>query len=148
METVVAASTRPVMEMLARVLELKHQGSALVCATADGREVTLTRLVGSNVRIGDEVAVADSSATAATEIYVRKPSIRGADVYQVKASYAALPKQDKREESFVRVQVPNGQFGIGAIHIPCPAIRDYFFSVNRNAAWPKQRASTGQMWRE
>lgn len=138
METVVTASTRPVMEMLARVLELKHQGSALVCATADGREVTLTRLVASNVRIGDEVAVADSLPTAGTEIYVRKPSIRGADVYQVKAGYAALPKQDKREESFVRAQVPNGRFGIGAIHIPCPIIRDYFFSVNRNAAWAKQ----------
>jgi hypothetical protein len=138
METVVAASTRPVMEMLARVRELKHQGSALVCATADRREVTLTRLVGSNVRIGDEVAVADSSPTAGTEIYVRKPSIRGADIYQVKAGYAALPKQDKREGSFVRVQVPNGQFGIGAIHIPCPIIRDYFFSVNRNSAWAKQ----------
>lgn len=138
METVVTASTKPVMEMLARVLELKHQGSALVCAIADGREVTLTRLAGSNVQIGDEVAVADSSATAATEIYVRKPSIRGADVYQVKAGYAALPKQDKREESFVRVQVPNSQFGIGVIHIPCPMIRDYFFSVNRNTAWAKQ----------
>ena len=137
-ETVVVASAGPVAPMLARVLELKHQASALVCATADGREITLTRLVGSNVRIGDEVAVTDSSATAATEIYVRKPSIRGADVYQVKAGYAALPKQDKREESFVRVQVPNGQFGISAIHIPCPIIRDYFFSVNRNSTWAKQ----------
>jgi len=138
METVVTAPIRPAREILARVLELKHQGLALVCATADGHEVTLTRRVGSNVRIGDEVAVADSSPTAGTEIYVRKPSIRGADVYQVKAGYATLPKQDKREESFVRVQVPNGQFGIGAIHIPCPIIRDYFFSVNRNSAWAKQ----------
>jgi hypothetical protein len=138
METVVTAPTKPAVQMLARVLELKHQDSALVCATADGREVTLTRLVGSNVRIGDEVAVADSSTSTATEIYVRKPSIRGADVYQVKAGYAALPKQDKREELFVRVQVPNGQFGMGAIHIPCPVIRDYFFSVDRNAAWAKQ----------
>lgn len=137
-ETAVAASASPVAPMLARVLDLKHQASALLCATADGREIPLPRLVGSNVRIGDEVAVADSSATAATEIYVRKPSIRGADVYQVKAGYAALPKQDKREESFVRVQVPNGQFGISAIHIPCPIIRDYFFSVNRNSAWAKQ----------
>src|SRR5579863_154998 len=138
METAATAPVKPAMQMLARVLELKTQGSKLVCATAEGREVTLARLVGSNVRIGDEVAVAESSATAAREIYVRKPSIRGADVYQVNAGYASLPKQDKREESFVRVQVPNGQFGLGAIHIPCPVIRDYFFSVNRNAAWTKQ----------
>src|SRR5579862_9841178 len=137
METATTAPAKPATHKLARVLELKTQDSKLVCATVDG-EVTLTRLVGSNVRIGDEVAVADSSATTATEIYVRKPSIRGADIYQVKAGYATLPKQDKREESFVRVHVPNGQFGIGAIHIPCTVIRDYFFSVNRNAAWAKQ----------
>jgi hypothetical protein len=138
METVVTASAKPAMQILARVLELKHQGSAFVCATADGREVTVSRLVGSNIRIGDEVAVADSSTSTATEVYVRKPSIRGADIYQVKAGYAALPKQDKREEPFVRVQIPIGQFGMGAIHIPCSVIRDYFFSVNRNAAWAKQ----------
>ena len=114
METAATAPAKPATHMLARVLELKTQDSRLVCATADGGEVTLTRLVGSNVRTGDEVAVADSSATTATEIYIRKPSIRGADIYQVKAGYAALPKQDKREESFVRVQVPNGQFGIGS----------------------------------
>jgi hypothetical protein len=138
METVVTASTKSAMQMLARVLELKHQGSAFVCTTADGREVTLTRIVGSNVRIGDEVAAADSSTSTATEIFVRKPSSRGADIYQVKAGYAALPKQDKREEPFVRVQVPNSQLGVGAIHIPCTVIRDYFFSVNRNAAWAKQ----------
>jgi hypothetical protein len=137
METATTAPAKPATHKLARVLELKTQDSKLVCATVDG-EVTLTRLVGSNVRIGDEVAVADSSATTATEIYVRKPSIRGADIYQVKAGYATLPKQDKREESFVRVHVPNGQFGIGAIHIPCTVIRDYFFCGDRNTAWAKQ----------
>jgi len=128
------------MQMLARVLELKPQDSKLACTTGDGREFTLQRLIGANVQVGDEVAVADSTcaATANTEVYIRKPSARGADVYQLKAGYAALPKQDKREESFVRVQVPGGQFGIDAIHIPCPAIRDYFFAVNRGVFWPKQ----------
>ncbi len=92
--------------------------------------------------IGDEVAVADSTgaATANTEVYIHKPSARGADVYQIKAGYAALPKQDKREELFVRVEVPNGQFGIDAVLIPCPVIRDYFFAVNRGVFWPKQPA--------
>jgi hypothetical protein len=125
----------PAVETVAapeRVLTLRLQDSKFVCATDGGRELTLTRLLGSNVRIGDEVAVADR------EVYIRKLSIRGADVYQAKAGYAALPKQDKHEESFVRVRVPDGQLGIGAIHIPCAAIRDYFFAVNRNSAWPKQ----------
>jgi len=47
-----------------------------------------------------------------------EPSLRRADVYQVKAGYAALPKLDKREEPFVRVQVAEGHLGINAIHIP------------------------------
>ena len=140
METAVDAPARPATQTLARVLELKPQDSKLVCTTAEGREFTLTRLVGANVRIGDDVAVADSTgaATANTEVYIRKPSARGADVYQIKAGYAALPKQDKREESFVRVQVRDGQFGIDAVHIPCLVIRDYFFAVNRGVFWPKQ----------
>ena len=86
--------------------------------------------------------IPQATATANTEVYIRKPSLRGADVYQVKAGYAALPKQDKREESFVRVQVPDGQFGIDAIHIPCPVIRDYFFAVNRGASGQSSRPST------
>ena len=140
METVVAAPAVPETQMLARVLELRPQDTKLVCVTADGHEFVLPRLIGSNVRIGDEIAVANptGTATANTEIYIRKASFRAADVYQVKAGYAALPKQDKREELFVRVQVPGGQFGIDAVNIPCTVIRDYFFAVNRNAMWPNQ----------
>jgi len=63
-ETVVPTPTRPEMPMLARVLELKPQDSKLACATADGREFILTRLLGANVRIGDELAVADSTGAA------------------------------------------------------------------------------------
>ena len=83
--------------------------------------------------------IQESTATPNTEVYIRKPSTRGADVYQVKAGYAALPKLDKREESFVRVQVPGSQMGIDAIHIPCLAIRDYFFSVDRTRLWVSQK---------
>jgi len=92
------------------------------------------------VRIGDELLVPASTGTttADAEVYIRKPSLRRSDVYQVKAGYAALPKLDKREEPFVRVQVAEGQLGINAIHIPCPVIRDYFFAANRRASWPSQ----------
>jgi hypothetical protein len=31
-----------------------------------------------------------------------------------------------------------GQSGIDAIHIPCSAIRDYFFAANRKASWQSQ----------
>jgi len=84
--------------MLARVLEVRPGDSNLVSVLTDLREFLLTRMVASKMRPGDEIFVADSGATATpnTEVYIHKPSTRGADVYQVKSGYAALPKLDKR----------------------------------------------------
>jgi hypothetical protein len=96
-DTIVAASASSEAQLPSRVFEIRPEESKLVCVGADGREFALSRLVGSNVRIGDEVLVPASTgtATADTEVYIRKPSLRRADVYQVKAGYAALPKLDK-----------------------------------------------------
>jgi len=138
-DTIIAAPASSEAQLPSRVLEIRPEESKVVCVGADGREFVLSRLVGSNVRIGDEVFAPASTgtATADTEVYIRKPSLRRADVYQVTAGYAALPKLDKREEPFVRVQA-EGQLGINTIHIPCPVIRDYFFAANRRAPWPSQ----------
>jgi hypothetical protein len=126
----VAAPASSEAQLPSRVLEIRPEESKLVCVCADAREFALSRLIGSNVRVGDELLAPASAGTAIadTEIYIRKPSLRRADVYQVKAGYAALPKMDKREEPFVRVQVAEGQLGINVIHIPCHVIRDYFFA--------------------
>ena len=140
-DTTAPVSAAPAIPMLARVLKLRPGDSNLVSVLTDLREFLLTRMVASNMRPSDEIFVADSEGTATpnTEVYIRKPSTRGADVYQVKAGYAALPKLDKREESFVRVQVPDSQMGIDAIHVPCLAIRDYFFAVDRTRLWVSQK---------
>ena len=140
MDTIVATPASSEAQLPSRVLEIRPEESKLVCVGVDGREFALSRLIGSNVRVGDELLAPASAGTAIadTEIYIRKPSLRRADVYQVKAGYAALPKMDKREEPFVRVQVAEGQLGINVIHIPCHVIRDYFFAANRRASWPSQ----------
>jgi hypothetical protein len=140
MNSIVETSVEPAEsseQMPASVLELKPEQSKLVCVVSNGREIALSRLVGSNIRVGDEILASASteSATTDAEIYIRKPSSSKADVYQVKAGYAALPKQDRRGELFVRVQVVAGQLGINTVHIPCHVIRDYFFAANRGAPW-------------
>jgi len=119
-DTIVAAAASSEAQLPSLVLEIRPEESKLVCVGAEGREFALSRLIGSNVRVGDELLAPASAGTAIadTEIYIRKPSLRRADVYQVKAGYAALPKMDKREEPFVRVQVAEGQLGINVIHIP------------------------------
>jgi hypothetical protein len=125
---------------VSRVTNVRPEESKLLCTLADGRHLTLSRLLGSNLRVGDEVSatgVAESTAKE-PEIYIHKPSVRKTDVYQTKISYAALPSTDKRGDLFVRIEVVESQLGIRAIHIPCTVIRDYFFAANRNSTWSRQ----------
>jgi hypothetical protein len=123
-----------------RVLGVRFEGSRLICLLADNRQLALSRLTGSHVRVGDEILASEfTPADSATiELYVRKPALWRADVCQVRAGYAALPKPDRRGEQFVRAQVVDDQLGIGSVHVPCSAIRDYFFSANRKATWYRQ----------
>lgn len=65
-------------------------------------------------------------------------SVRRADVYLARAGHAALPKPDKKDGMFVRVEVVGGSLGIAAIHVPSSAIRGYFFVVDREARWEQQ----------
>src|SRR5208283_2891046 len=73
-------SAATVIPMLARVLEVRPGDSNLVSVLTDLGEFLLTRTVVSNMRPGDEIFVADSGGTATpnTEVYIRKPSTRGA----------------------------------------------------------------------
>ena len=75
--------------MLARVLEVRPRDSSHISVVTDLGDFRLTCLVASNVRPGDDIFVADSSGTATpnTEVYTRRPSTRGTDLYQVKAGY-------------------------------------------------------------
>ncbi len=124
----------------ARVLTIRPAQSKVVCGLSDSREIALSGLVGSNVGVGDELLLSATvdSAAANEEIYIHKPTQSKADVYQVRVGYAVRPKQNKRGELFVRVQIVDAQLGINAVHIPCHAIRDYFFSANRSTPWSSQ----------
>jgi hypothetical protein len=139
-ETSVAPDSKTVAPIPARVLTITPERSKVVCGLCESREIALSGVVGSHVRVGDELlgsAALDSAATN-EEIFIHKPTQSKADVYQVKVGYAALPKQDKRGELFVRVEIVDSQLEINAVHIPCHVIRDYFFSANRSAPWSSQ----------
>jgi hypothetical protein len=102
----VAAPANTEAQLPSRVLEIRPEESNLVCVGAGGREFALSRIAGSNVRVGDELIApaTTGTVTADAEIYIEKPYLRRADVYQVKAGYVALWGQDQSEETFVRVQ--------------------------------------------
>jgi hypothetical protein len=124
----------------ARVIGIRFEGPKLICLLAGGRQFALSRLTGSHVRVGDDLIAPEcaSDDSVVGELYIRKPSLWRADICQVRAGYAALPKPDRRGELVVRVNVADDHIGIGSAHVPCTAIRDYFFSANRGATWQGQ----------
>jgi hypothetical protein len=118
-----------------RVTAVRQEAEKIICTCSSGALLALSRLIGSQVRIGNEIS---ASTATVPEILVRKPTLRRADVYHARVGYGAQPRPDRRGEMFVRLEVVAGQFGMSAIHIPCHAIRDYFFVTDREKPWGSQ----------
>ena len=118
-----------------RVTALRQEAGKIICTCSSGAILALSRMIGSHVRVGDEIS---ATAESMPEILVRKPTMRRKDLYHARVGYAAQPRPDRRSEMFVRLEVAAGQFGMAAIHIPCHAIRDYFFVTDREKPWGSQ----------
>jgi curved DNA-binding protein CbpA len=143
METDTQAASAVAEVILSRVVsEANRDGEKTVCHFNDGGSVLLTNFLGALIRPGDEISfpLANDSAGAGTEIYIRKTSSggRGRDLYQTPVSYVAQPKADKRERLYVRAEVSTGRLGISSIHLPCEVVRDYFYVATRRQPWAHQ----------
>jgi curved DNA-binding protein CbpA len=125
-----------------QVLQIEREGQKTACLLKEGGQVFVSNFLAANIRPGDEIdfPIAFASPAAGTEIYVHKNSAspRARDVYQVPIGYAAQPKSDKREQLYVRAEVPHGNLGISALHFPCVVLRDYFYVANRRQLWDQQ----------
>jgi len=130
-----AAETSGPLSALARVTVVRQETGKIICTCSSGAILVLSKLVGSHVRVGDEIS---ATAGAMPEIRVRKPALRRADLYYTRVGYAAQPRPDRRSEMFIRLEVAAGQLGMSAVHIPCRAIRDYFFVTDREKPWGSQ----------
>ncbi|MGD0459870.1 MAG: hypothetical protein ABSC21_19245 [Terriglobia bacterium] len=143
METGTQAESAIARVILGRVVSgVKREGEKTVCHFNDGGGILLSNFLAAFIRPGDEInfPLANDSAKAGTEIYIRKTSSsgRGRDIYQAPISYAAQPKADKRERLYVRAEVPTGRLGISSIHLPCQVVRDYFYVARRREPWERQ----------
>jgi curved DNA-binding protein CbpA len=123
-----------------RVLEIRHGDRTTSVLTDAGTSIVLPRLVAAQVRNGDELIAAQhvQSGPGPSEILIRKPNLKRSDIYQARTGYATQPMPDRRGEIFVRAQVIESNLGVAAIHMPCYAIRDYFFAANRKLPWNSQ----------
>ena len=130
-----AAETSGLRPAPERVTAVRQEPGKIICTCSSGALLALSRLIGSQVRVGDEIS---ATTAAVPEILVRKPTLRRADRYHARVGNATLPRPDRRGEMFVRLAVAAGQLGMSAIHIPCHSIRDYFFVTDREKPWGSQ----------
>jgi hypothetical protein len=128
----------------AQVLEIQWEGERTACILSEGGRVLVSNFLAAHIRPGDQInfPVALDSVGAGTEIYIRRasPSARSRDVYQAPIGYAAQPKKDKRDQLYVRAEVPQGRLGISALYFPCEVLRDYFYVADRRLPWEKQKS--------
>src|SRR5664279_2879896 len=78
-----------------RVTAVRQATGKVICTCSSGAILALSRLIGSHVRVGDEIS---TTAEAMPEIRVRKPALRRADLYYTRVGYAAQPRPDRRSE--------------------------------------------------
>jgi hypothetical protein len=142
-EAAIGSSSERAKVTLCRVVSgTKREPAETVCHFDYGSSVILANFLGLLIRPGGEISfpMANDSAGAGTEIYICKTSSSGRsrDLYQAPISYAAKPKADKRDRLYVRAEVSKGGLGISSIHLPCEAIRDYFYVSTRHQRWERQ----------
>jgi hypothetical protein len=89
---------------------------------------------------GDEIHVPLGPNQAGTEIHVRKnaASRRMRELYEAPIGDVIRPKEDKRKDLFVVANVMGSRLGVATIHLPCRALRDYFYVAHRQREWHKQ----------
>jgi hypothetical protein len=143
MEASIQSASEGAKVIFSRVIsEANRDAENTICHFNGGGGILLSNFLGALIRPGDEInfPLANDSAGAGTEIYIRKTSSagRGRDLYQTPVSYAAQPKADKRERLYVRAEVPAGRLGISSIHLPCEVVRDYFYVATRRQPWARQ----------
>ncbi len=124
------------------IVRVTPQGDGAVCQLSRGAPLIVSGVLARYLGAGDEIAAPLGGAEpVGTELYVRKTagsrSLR--DLYQAPVGYVTQPREDKRKELFVTAEVRGSRLGIAAVHIPCPAVRDYFYTADRHRDWGTQR---------
>lgn len=113
-----------------------------VCLFTDGTSILLSNSLGPFVRPGDELLfpLEFQACGVGAQIYIRNTNTqeRRKDGFQAEIGYATQPKKDKRGHLYVSAEVVGGCLGIYAIHLPCEALRDYFYVGNRRRTSDRQ----------
>jgi hypothetical protein len=119
------------------VREKRLRPDGIECVLASGRIVRVSRLLAESIRAGDEIEfnLPVSNTVTGTEIRVLKAQTASelGHVYLAQIGYVTEPKTDKHQHPYVYISIPEHALGILGIHLPCAALRDYFFSSDRGS---------------
>ena len=92
------------------------------------------------LRVGDKVLF-PVGAEGNNQIYVeRTRSGAGEEILHTHVEYVSRPRRNRQGESAVTAEIPEPSLGIRNVHLPCNALRDYFFVSERGRAWQCQRS--------
>ena len=115
------------------VTQKRQQFGVVEITFASGRSLLVSNFLGTYVDPGDEIKLAlpcSGETLSTSELLIKR--LTGACVYQTSVGYAAKPKTDKVHHPYVHVEIAGGTLGFTALHLPCAALRDYFYSPHRS----------------
>ena len=101
---------------------------------ASGRSLRLSKFLASYVESEDEVRFSlpvESAGFNSPEVLIKSNS--GRFLYQTVIGYAAKPRIDREAHPYIQAEVPDGRLGFACLHLPCAAVRDYFYLPKRNS---------------
>jgi len=126
------------------VLRRMPQGSRTQCVFVDGTSIAVSNLFAVFVRPRDEVLFSlDVQQDGLSTQVCLHPAVGGQqrpDILHSEIGYVAKPSEDRKGGLFARANITRPCLGISAIHIPCEAVRDYFFVANRHRNWGRQKS--------
>lgn len=116
------------------------EGTRTRCLFGGGSSVLISNFLASFVRTDDELlfSLQVKSTDARTQIYLRSSQQGRPDLFQAEVGYITHPRKGKRGNLFVSAEVIDASLRILNIHLPCEALRDYFYVGNRCRAWDRQ----------
>jgi hypothetical protein len=139
-----ARSVNPAIQagLAIRICRIRADAAAVHCTT-NREDITLPRVAGGYLRIGDELRVPCFTPPIREYLCSRNsPQGKGRQLYFGRVGYVTQPRADKRNEYFIRAEVPESDLGVRFLHLPNDAVAITFTVSHRPTAAPPALRST------
>lgn len=113
------------------VVGKRCEAGSVECTFASGASLRISASLGASVRPGDEIqfSLPSRDSRLTPELLIRRTA-RDC-LYQTLIGYVARPKTNRLQHLFASAAVSDSRLGLTCLHLPCAAIKSYFYSGNR-----------------